>query len=80
MFDVTVSGVPENSVYAVTLSRASEDTSDPIVERLSGPGETTASGTISLSVANAAALAGEQIYVRVFTALGEIRGNLTVDR
>jgi Asp-tRNA(Asn)/Glu-tRNA(Gln) amidotransferase A subunit family amidase len=80
-FDVEVSGVPTDQIHSVNLHRAADGDVGPAVHRLSGPGVRAASGVLTLTVAERAALPEELIYMAVYTAAhpgGAARGKLVV--
>lgn len=67
-YEVSVSGVPAGRVYSISLQRAVEGDTGPVVHRLSGPGVAAASGTLELSVTDRAALAESRLYMSVYAA------------
>jgi Asp-tRNA(Asn)/Glu-tRNA(Gln) amidotransferase A subunit family amidase len=82
-YDVTVTGVPAEDVFAVVVRREVEDpAAQPrwrVVERLSGPGVLRAAGTWTLTAAMLERLDRGELYLEVFTRqnpAGEARARL----
>ncbi len=78
-FQVAVSGASPEAVHAVNLARTVDGHPGPIIHLLSGPGELTASGAVTLSLANSEALRKGQLYLRVFHDGGSMGGTLVTN-
>jgi hypothetical protein len=65
-YDVTVSGVAEEDIHAVTVHLAEDGKDGPVVLRLSGPGTATASGQIILSPVEGEVLMEGSLYLVVY--------------
>jgi amidase len=77
-FTVHLTGIPAADVYAITLDRAT-DKKGPTLFRLSGPGATTATGSVTLSPTDRGDLLAGHLSLTVYTAaepLGTARGAL----
>jgi hypothetical protein len=75
-YEVAVSGASHEVVHAVNIARTVDGRPGPIIHLLSGPGELTASGAVTLSSANSEALREGQLYLRVFHDGGSMGGTL----
>jgi len=71
-YDVVVSGIPADSVFAIVISRRVEDGSSAVARSLSGPGAARTAGTIDLPFAIRTALASDRLYLQVFTSTGVV--------
>lgn len=80
-YDVAVSGVAEEEIYAVVVHLAEDGKDGPVVHRLSGPGRATASGQVTLPPVERDALMESRLYVVVYAQdhpAGAARGRLVV--
>ena len=66
-YEVTFSGISAPEILGVGLHRADPEREGGIIYRLSGPGGQPASGTITLSAGQRAALMGRDFYLRLYT-------------
>ena len=80
-YDVAVSGVAEEEIYAVVVHLAEDGKDGPVVHRLSGPGAATASGQVTLTPVERDALMESRLYLVVYAQnhpAGAARGRLVV--
>jgi Asp-tRNA(Asn)/Glu-tRNA(Gln) amidotransferase A subunit family amidase len=80
-YDVTVSGTPAAQVYSVSLHRAGDEGVGPVVHRLLGLGQATASGVLTLAQVDRAALVEGRLYLSLYTSThpgGTARGGLVI--
>jgi hypothetical protein len=78
-----VSGVPSSRVYALTIDRDSAGHKGPVMEVLTVPGDTKASGVLELDVRERSELAAGNLSLVVYTAdapLGTVRATLRPKR
>ncbi|MGD8362297.1 MAG: amidase family protein [Gemmatimonadota bacterium] len=67
-FDVEVSGIPEEEVYAVTLHRVGQESSGPAIHRLMGPGQSREAGVVALGNSGAEELVAGGLSLALYTA------------
>jgi Asp-tRNA(Asn)/Glu-tRNA(Gln) amidotransferase A subunit family amidase len=67
-FDVEISGIPADQLYAVTLNRVDEESAGSVVHRLLGPGHTEGSGTVTLGNRGRADLLEGRLFLVVYSA------------
>ena len=82
-YQVHVSGVPAEQVAAIALQRADSARIGPVVYRLAGPGAAAASGVLSLTGGDVAALQEGRYLLTLFTndrPAGAARGPVTTPR
>jgi hypothetical protein len=82
-YAIRVQGVPAGAVHAVTLDRMEGDAKGAVLQRLSGPGQAEAEGSLALPWADRQALAEGRITVNVYTAgepAGAARARLVLPR
>ncbi len=80
-YDVTVSDVAAENVFAVGLQRIGDGEDGPMVFRLSGLGVAAASGQVTLGYSHREALTDGRLYLRVYTRdhpAGAARGRLLI--
>jgi Asp-tRNA(Asn)/Glu-tRNA(Gln) amidotransferase A subunit family amidase len=68
VFDVDVTGLDAEEVYAVTLSRGDPDARGPVLHRLSGPGQLAEAGLVALGTRGAEDLAAGRLYLVLYAA------------
>ena len=66
-YELDISGVRADEVHAVDIHRAGDGPNGPVIYRLSGPGVTSASGTLTLSGPEVGALRDGRLYLSVYT-------------
>jgi amidase len=67
-FDVEVSDIPSEEVYAVTVHRVGRESSGPVIHRLLGPGESRETGVLALGNRGAEALVAGGLSLVLYTA------------
>ncbi|MGW8267410.1 MAG: hypothetical protein ACWGSQ_13670, partial [Longimicrobiales bacterium] len=67
-FDVEVSAIPAEEVYAVTLHREGEASPGSAIHRLMGPGQSREAGVIPLGNRGAEDLVAGRLSLALFTA------------
>jgi len=67
-FDVEVSGIGEEEVYAVTLHRVGRESSGPVIHRLLGPGGSREAGVVALGNRGAEELVAGELSLAFYTA------------
>lgn len=80
-YDITVSDVAAENVFAVGLQRIGDREDGPMVFRLSGLGVAAASGQVTLGYSHREALTDGRLYLRVYTRdhpAGAARGRLLI--
>ena len=80
-FDVRLSGVPADRIFAIAIDRGTSERNGPVVQRLSGPGLVHARGAVKLGETDRHALLDGRLFLTVYTAdhpAGAARGQLTV--
>jgi Asp-tRNA(Asn)/Glu-tRNA(Gln) amidotransferase A subunit family amidase len=71
-FEVRVTGVPAENVFAVVLIRADSSTTR-VIHRFSGPGGTRADGTLTMAPADRLALTQGRLFLGLSTSAGTSR-------